>query len=110
MLKRKILEELFSWKKNKNKSALLLSGARQVGKTFIVREFAKSYKRFVEINFEKDPFFKSAFMTGSLSADTIIRNITALSNVGELIQGEIPLYFLTKFNLAQKQERQLNFS
>ena len=93
MLKRKILEELFSWKKNKNKSALLLSGARQVGKTFIVREFAKSYKRFVEINFEKDPFFKSAFRTGSLSADTIIRNITALSNVGELIQGDTLIFF-----------------
>ena len=93
MLKRKILKELFSWKKNKNKSALLLSGARQVGKTFIVREFAKSYKRFVEINFEKDPFFKSAFRTGSLSADTIIRNITALSNVGELIQGDTLIFF-----------------
>ena len=93
MLKRKMLEKLFFWKKNKSKSALLLSGARQVGKTFIVREFAKSYKRFVEINFEKDPFFKSAFKTGSLSADTIIRNITALSNVGNLIQGDTLIFF-----------------
>lgn len=88
-----MLEKLFFWKKNKSKSALLLSGARQVGKTFIVREFAKSYKRFVEINFEKDPFFKSAFKTGSLSADTIIRNITALSNVGNLIQGDTLIFF-----------------
>lgn len=93
MLKRKMLEKLFFWKKNKSKSALLLSGARQVGKTFIVREFAKSYKRFVEINFEKDPFFKSAFKTGSLSVDTIIRNITALSNVGNLIQGDTLIFF-----------------
>ena len=93
MLKRKMLEKLFFWKKNKSKSALLLSGARQVGKTFIVREFAKSYKRLVEINFEKDPFFKSAFKTGSLSADTIIRNITALSNVGNLIQGDTLIFF-----------------
>lgn len=41
MLKRKIISELESWLKNSKKKALLLKGARQVGKTTIVREFAK---------------------------------------------------------------------
>jgi predicted AAA+ superfamily ATPase len=55
MLKRKIERELAQFKAVKPKSAILLSGARQVGKTFIVREFAKgSYRCFLEIaNFVK---------------------------------------------------------
>ena len=53
MLERKIQKHLIEWKKRKNKLALLVKGARQVGKTFIIREFGKaSYKNFIEINFE----------------------------------------------------------
>ena len=41
MLKRKIYRELVAWKESDDHKALVIKGARQVGKTFIVREFAK---------------------------------------------------------------------
>ncbi|MCD6396190.1 MAG: ATP-binding protein [Spirochaetaceae bacterium] len=41
-MKRKIIKELFLWKDSKNRSPLLLLGARQVGKTWILREFGKT--------------------------------------------------------------------
>jgi predicted AAA+ superfamily ATPase len=78
MLKRKILKRLIEWKRNKRKLALIIMGARQVGKTFIVREFAKTnYKNFIEINFEKQPAVKAAF-DGNLDARTIILNLSAM--------------------------------
>ena len=41
MFKRKIMQKLLAWKEEKNKPCLLIKGARQVGKTFIVEQFAK---------------------------------------------------------------------
>ncbi|MDD4012464.1 MAG: hypothetical protein PHI83_09985, partial [Sphaerochaetaceae bacterium] len=40
-LKRKIYQKLIDWKKQEGKTALLLKGARRVGKSFIVEKFAK---------------------------------------------------------------------
>ena len=58
MIKRKIYNELVLWKKNHKCEALLIKGARQVGKTTIVREFASNnYKHFVEINQKELMFF-----------------------------------------------------
>ena len=52
MLNRKALFALESWKQNKTRQAFLLSGARQVGKTTTIREFAKSrYDELAELNF-----------------------------------------------------------
>ena len=56
MLKRKITDRLLEWKNTKDKECLLVKGARQIGKTFIIEDFArKNYKHFVEINFEQHP-------------------------------------------------------
>lgn len=55
-MKRKITETLYEWKKEKKgRMPLLIYGARQVGKTFEMREFgAVSYKNTVYVNFETD--------------------------------------------------------
>jgi predicted AAA+ superfamily ATPase len=51
VLERKAYDRLVFWKESRARQGLLLTGARQVGKTFLVREFAKEhYKSFVEIN------------------------------------------------------------
>jgi len=51
-------------------------GARQIGKTFVVREFGKNnYKHFVEINFEQNPEMKDIF-NGALSADELTKKIS----------------------------------
>ena len=72
MLKRKIISELEKWKEEASNKALLIKGARQIGKTTIVRQFAKNhYKNFIEINFEQMPMAKQAF-EGNLDARTIL--------------------------------------
>ena len=77
MLKRKAYGRLTKWKIEKKKKALCILGARQIGKTTIVREFAKEhYKYFVEINFLLDERASEIF-SGSLDAETIITNLTA---------------------------------
>lgn len=77
MLKREISERLYSWKNENKKKALCVIGARQIGKTTIIREFArKEYEYFVEVNFILDKGAGQIF-DGKLDADTIIENLTA---------------------------------
>lgn len=78
MLKRKIINELIKWKKNVPNKALLIKGARQVGKTTVVRQFAKAnYRNFIEINFEQMPLARQAF-DGNLDARSILVNLSAM--------------------------------
>mgnify|MGYP003297341883 CR=1 FL=1 len=52
MLSRKIEKDIINWLENENK-ALLIDGARQVGKTYIVKEFGKQYyENVIYLNFE----------------------------------------------------------
>ena len=53
IINRKIESELISWKNSKNRKPVVLRGARQVGKTFFVRQFAGNYDHFIEINLER---------------------------------------------------------
>lgn len=79
MLKRRIYENLLDWKLKKDKKALLITGARQIGKTYIIREFGKqNYKNFVEINFVTQPSAIGIFR-GDLNAEELITNITAFT-------------------------------
>ena len=51
MLKRKFYLFLEEWKKSKKNECLLVKGARQIGKSFIIRQFGlENYKNFIEIN------------------------------------------------------------
>ena len=56
-MKRKIYEKLLDWKVNtKGKTAILIDGARRVGKSYIVEKFAKeNYKSYIFIDFNKAP-------------------------------------------------------
>ena len=77
MLKRKAWDKLVQWKNNKDKKALCIIGARQIGKTTLVKQFGKEYyDNFVEINFISDKRAAEIF-EGDLSADSIITNLTA---------------------------------
>ena len=56
MLKRKIICHLLDWKNRKDKNCLLVKGARQVGKTFIIDHFCRNnYDNYVYINFDQNP-------------------------------------------------------
>ena len=77
MLKRKMYSKLMAWKSSENKKALCIIGARQIGKTTLVREFAhNNYTNFAEINFITDPKAADIFQ-GPLNVETIIANLTA---------------------------------
>ena len=63
-MKRKIYERLLEWKKRSNgKTALLIEGARRVGKSYIAEEFAKNeYSSYVVVDFAKaKPALKRIF-------------------------------------------------
>lgn len=50
--RRKIYDRMLEWKKGEGSTALLIEGARRVGKTTVVREFAKNeYRSFIMIDF-----------------------------------------------------------
>lgn len=52
-IKRNILNDLLIWKNKKNRKPLILRGARQVGKTTIIKEFGDHFKNFIHLNLEK---------------------------------------------------------
>ena len=67
---------LTDWKKSENRKPLLVQGARQVGKTFLINEFGKkNYSHFISLNFEQDKKLQSLFEK-SLAPETIINNIS----------------------------------
>lgn len=53
IIKRKIELELLRWKTSKNRKPVILRGARQVGKTFVVNQFAGNFEQFIDINLER---------------------------------------------------------
>ena len=76
MLKRKIYQTLLDWKNTNRNECLLIKGARQVGKSFIIREFGReNYKSFIELNFYQHPEYISIF-DGDLTPDEIYKRIS----------------------------------
>lgn len=79
MLKRKMYQRLTEWKNEPKKKVLILLGARQTGKTFIVREFAQSnYANFFEVNFLDDAD-GAAFLSGADSADDLVSRLSLMA-------------------------------
>lgn len=61
-MKRYAIKQLIEWKNNPNKKPLIIEGARQVGKTWLMKEFGKTqYKQVVYINFENDLKMRNLF-------------------------------------------------
>ncbi len=91
MLKRKAYEDLVRWKRNKTKQGLLVEGARQVGKTTLVREFAKqNYEQLAEINFYDDKRAVETISNAQDARDLYLR-ISALSRT-ELVPGKTLIF------------------
>ena len=87
MIPRTIDRYLAKWKNSKQRKVLLLRGARQVGKTFSVREFAKGFSSCIEVNFLESPELKSFFQAGSLDPEVILEKLQAYFGVS-LVPGE----------------------
>jgi len=90
-MKRDIYHYLCQWKTESNRRPLLLRGARQTGKTFVVNQFGNNeFKSYIILNFERNPEFKDIFIT--LSPKDIIEKITLFT--GKRIEtGKSLLFF-----------------
>ena len=76
-IKRQIIKELISWADAPHHLPLLLRGARQVGKTFVIEQLAASrFSHFININFELEPEYCHCFV--SLKPEDIINSIQTL--------------------------------
>ena len=76
MLKRKFYDKLLEWKNNHKQTCLLVKGARQIGKTFIIDLFGReNYESYIYINFIEMPQTKDIF-SGELTADEIYKLLT----------------------------------
>jgi len=90
-LNRKIDIELTLWGNKPQRKPLLLRGARQVGKSSSVREYAKNFKYFIEVNFEEHKEVHNIFKL-NLSPHEICNNLSAYYNV-PVIPGESLIFF-----------------
>ncbi len=92
-LPRKIDIFLKDWKNSENRLPLIVKGARQIGKTEAIKEFAKNnYKSIVEINFVLQKQFKDIFDDG-FEVDTILKNISLKNPNFEFPVGETLIFF-----------------
>lgn len=90
-MKRDIKADLLRWKNQKNRMPLLVRGARQVGKTYIVAQFGREeFDHCAVINFERNPEFKTCFKT--LDPQNITKAIELVSGIA--IQPGKTLLFL----------------
>jgi len=90
MLYRKIDAYLKEYYKT-SKNALLLTGARQTGKTFAARLLGKTYRNFIELNFIEHPEAVSIFK-GITSADEILLRLSAITTT-PMVPGETLIFF-----------------
>lgn len=94
-MERKIYQDLLKWKNSEDRKPLILQGARQVGKTYIVNLFgAENYSNVVYCNFEREQYLKDFF------TDLVPNNI--LKKIGNYKRKEIiPGHTLVIFDEIQ---------
>lgn len=90
MLKRKIDYYLRDYYQ-KSDNALLVTGARQVGKTYSIREFGKTFKSFIEINFVENPDAAGLLKNAHGSSDILMR-LSTISN-SPMLKGDTLIFF-----------------
>jgi len=90
LMERDVYKWLKNWKNDKNRKPIIIRGARQVGKTWLVNHFGRAnFDRLIDINFELQPQMKSCFAT--LDPMEILQRIELSLNV-EIIPGKTLLF------------------
>lgn len=90
-MKRTIYDSLLEWKNKKNRKPLILYGARQTGKTWILKEFGKNeYQNVAYINCDNNPILSGSFF--DFDTERLIRTFSAVTN--EVIRKEETLIIL----------------
>ena len=97
IFKRHISHNLREWKTNKNRKPLVLRGARQVGKTTLVKQFSKTYKYSISLNLEKPEhrryfedfddvkiIIESLLLSNNISSNDIKNTLLFIDEIQEL--------------------------
>ncbi len=102
-MKRNAISDLIQWKKSEDRKPLVMRGARQVGKTWLMKEFGKKYyKSYVYFNFDEEDELKSVFGTN--------KNPQRIIELLSMIAGEkiLPEETLVIFDEIQECSEALN--
>lgn len=106
-MERLIYSELKKWKNDPKRKPLLLQGARQIGKTFIINQFGKSeYKNYIRLNFEEDENLKNIF-NSTLDPLQIINQLGLYLN--KKIEAKNTLIFFDEIQILPKAITSLKY-
>jgi len=106
-MKRVLLEKLIAWKEQKARKPLLIDGARQTGKTFLLQElFGQTFQNRLRLDFLENPTLKEAF-DGSLSPDDILMNIELLT--GQTFNPKTDLLILDEIGECERAVTSLKY-
>jgi predicted AAA+ superfamily ATPase len=89
-MRRYLDDFLGSWAKQIQRKPILLRGARQTGKSYSVRELGKSFKSYVEINFERQPEYADLFKK-DIDVSRIVRELSIITGKS-IVPGETLLF------------------
>ena len=90
-MRRKIMDELIRWKESGDHGCLLVGGARQVGKTYIIEEFGRTYRHCCRFDLSSDIAARSAFKDNR-SVDEIIMGLSLIDPDAEFVPGETLIF------------------
>ncbi|MBF0220116.1 MAG: ATP-binding protein [Gammaproteobacteria bacterium] len=99
-MQRTLLNALTAWKNQPMRKPLLIDGARQTGKTFLLQElFGNTFANTLRIDFLENPAYKEAF-DGSLSPDELLMNIELITN--QMFNPETDLLILDEIGECER--------
>lgn len=90
-MQRDRLKDLASWRNDPHRKPLLMRGCRQVGKSWLIREFGKQFDAFIEINFEKNKLIHSYF-AADLNINTILEKLSIYTHT-KITAGKTLIFF-----------------
>ncbi|MDR2233396.1 MAG: ATP-binding protein [Tannerella sp.] len=106
-MKRKITDALIEWKDSKNRKPLIVNGARQIGKTYIINEFGNAnFSNLVYINLETNPAIREIF-EGNIEPSFLIRSLE--SHTDQRIIAGKTLLFLDEIQACERALTSLKY-
>ncbi|QEY59919.1 ATP-binding protein [Pseudomonas sp. C27(2019)] len=106
-MQRLLLETLLAWKHQSERKPLLIDGARQTGKTYLLKQlFGSTFKNVLRVDFLESPDIAEAF-AGSLTPKDIISNLELLT--GQVFNPETDLLILDEIGECQRAVTALKY-
>ena len=107
MIQRVLLNKLLAWKEKDQRKPLLIDGARQTGKTYLLKTlFGSTFENILRIDFLESPEISEAF-SGSLSPNEVLSNLELLT--GEVFNPKTDLLILDEIGECSRAVTSLKY-